>query len=373
MKPDDPTTAALEVVAERFRDAAAAFLCGSVVRGEATASSDLDLVVVYERVERARRESFLHGAWPVEVFVHDPETLRYFFVQADRSEGVPSLADMVAGGIALPRESDFSRALRALANEVLASGPPPWGKGQIDASRYEITNLVDDLASARSRAERVAIVTKLYTAVASHFFRAQGLWSAKGKAIPRKLAAAAPDFAARFDAAFDDAFARDRTAAVIALCDSVLAQHGGRLFAGHEVAAPAEWRSTSAMLSVSVGVDVPDLTDGVKFYASAFGFVKTSEPVPGVAVLRSGGAEIVLLEKKPGSKPSTRTEDTRRYERHWTPVHIDMHVDDFAAALARALDAGATQEQLFASPKHGSVAFCSDPFGHGFCIIERKR
>jgi hypothetical protein len=38
-----------------------------------------------------------------------------------------------------------------------------------------------------------------------------------------------------------------------------------------------------------------------------------------------------------------------------------------------AARAGATQERTFENPKHGSVAFCSDPFGHGFCIIQRTR
>jgi predicted enzyme related to lactoylglutathione lyase len=52
---------------------------------------------------------------------------------------------------------------------------------------------------------------------------------------------------------------------------------------------------------------------------------------------------------------------------------MDIHVDDLKSALARALDAGAVQEQLFENPEHGSVAFCSDPFGHGFCLIESRR
>ena len=127
------------------------------------------------------------------------------------------------------------------------------------------------------------------------------------------------------------------------------------------------------MISVSVSVDVTDMAEGIRFYGAAFGFSKASEPIPGVVVLRAGDMELCLLEKRAGSRPSTRTSETRRYERHWTPVHLDLHVDDLQTALARALAAGATREQLFENPEHGSVAFCSDPFGHGFCLIERKR
>jgi predicted enzyme related to lactoylglutathione lyase len=126
------------------------------------------------------------------------------------------------------------------------------------------------------------------------------------------------------------------------------------------------------MTSVTVSVDVPDLTEGVRFYVSAFGFSKSSEPVPGVVVLRAGNADICLLERRAGSRASTCTEETRHYERHWTPVHLDIHVEDLEVALAKAVDAGATREQVFGNPEHGSVAFCSDPFGNGFCLIERK-
>mgnify|MGYP000100095840 CR=1 FL=1 len=127
------------------------------------------------------------------------------------------------------------------------------------------------------------------------------------------------------------------------------------------------------MISVSVSVDVPNLADGVRFYTSAFGFSKIAEPIPGVVVLRAGTSEICLLEKAAGSSPSICTQEKRHYERHWTPVHMDFHVDDLKPALTKALDAGAKQEHLFENPGYPSVAMCSDPFGHGFCLIERRK
>ena len=63
----------------------------------------------------------------------------------------------------------------------------------------------------------------------------------------------------------------------------------------------------------------PNLADAVQFYVSAFGFSKVSDPVPGVVILHAGNSEICLLEKRAGSRPSSHTQETRRYERHWTP------------------------------------------------------
>ena len=125
-------------------------------------------------------------------------------------------------------------------------------------------------------------------------------------------------------------------------------------------------------ITASVSIDVPNLAQGVAFYAAAFGFSKTSEPVPGVAVLRGLNIELCLLEKPAGSEPSPATKDQRRFERHWTPVHLDFHVEDLHAALQRVEALGARREQVFENPEHGSAAFCSDPFGHGFCLLERK-
>lgn len=52
----DPKLAACEVIAQRFDGAVVTFLSGSVMRGEETETSDLDLVVVYESIEAAFRE-----------------------------------------------------------------------------------------------------------------------------------------------------------------------------------------------------------------------------------------------------------------------------------------------------------------------------
>ncbi len=126
------------------------------------------------------------------------------------------------------------------------------------------------------------------------------------------------------------------------------------------------------MFSIEICIDVPDLEQGVRFYGSAFGFTKVAQPYPHVALMQAGAAAITLLEKREQTRASPNTDDVRRYSRHWTPVHLDFHVADLQAALARALEAGATQEQLFESSEHGSIAFCADPFGNGFCILQRK-
>jgi predicted enzyme related to lactoylglutathione lyase len=123
------------------------------------------------------------------------------------------------------------------------------------------------------------------------------------------------------------------------------------------------------LMRYSVSVDVPNLEEGLRFYCQAFELAEIARPIATYAILKRGEAQIGIMEKPAGTKPAMGSDDIRRYERHWTPVHIDFHVDDFNAALARALNAGAKCEQKFDKPGRPPIAFCSDPFGNGFCIV----
>lgn len=119
----------------------------------------------------------------------------------------------------------------------------------------------------------------------------------------------------------------------------------------------------------AVSIDVPKLEDGLRFYRDALGLAEVARPIATYVVLECGNAKMGLIEKPAGTRPAKGAGDVRRYERHWTPVHIDFHVDDFEVFLARAIAAGAKCEERFEIDGRPPIAFCSDPFGHGFCII----
>ena len=122
-------------------------------------------------------------------------------------------------------------------------------------------------------------------------------------------------------------------------------------------------------MKYSVSIDVPNLDEGLKFYRDALGLVEVRRPLPTYVVLQCGDAKIGLIEKAAGSKPAKGSDDVRRYARHWTPVHIDFDVDDFEGFLAKAVNAGALVEQKYEMAGRPPIAFCSDPFGNGFCVV----
>jgi len=120
--------------------------------------------------------------------------------------------------------------------------------------------------------------------------------------------------------------------------------------------------------SVHVSIDVPDLDAGIAFYASVFGFVETARPFPTMAILDANNVTVCMHGKQAGTK-SSPAGPARHYERHWTPVHLDLHVPDFDAVLAKVRGAGGTIESEYRDQGPMPAAFCSDPFGNGFCVI----
>jgi catechol 2,3-dioxygenase-like lactoylglutathione lyase family enzyme len=120
-----------------------------------------------------------------------------------------------------------------------------------------------------------------------------------------------------------------------------------------------------------VNIDVDDLARGEAFYTAALGLT-AGRHWDGMTELLGAEAEIYLLEKPAGSPINAAASAVRSYARHWTPVHLDIGVDDLDAAVERALAAGAVQESARCDDVWGSIAMFADPFGHGFCLLQFK-
>ena len=91
----------------------------------------------------------------------------------------------------------------------------------------------------------------------------------------------------------------------------------------------------------------------------------------GPAVAEMSGAQAPsICWKGAGTPAAGATRQPRDYARHWTPVHLDVVVDDVDAAVARAVAAGARLEDPAATHAWGRIAHLSDPFGHGICLLQ---
>jgi len=123
-------------------------------------------------------------------------------------------------------------------------------------------------------------------------------------------------------------------------------------------------------MKLIVNIDVPDLEAGVRFYTEAFSLVHSRTIDGDVAELVGASSVIYLLKKDAETKVSSHGLASRSYERHWTPTHLDFVVNDLDAAKDQALQAGAVCESECVQWRGSKCITFSDPFGHGFCLIE---
>jgi predicted nucleotidyltransferase len=229
------------VLRARYPEAAAAFVAGSIVRGAATALSDIDLVVLFDHLPTARREAFTFEGERIDAFLHDGETLAWV-LNADVEAGRPAHLTMVCEGRIVGPRPEAARAWGRRAAAMLRAGPPPFDAETLARFRMLITDRIDDLRDRRGRAVMVATGAWLYPALADLILRGRGEWAATAKWIPPRLRAVDPALEAAFSEAFEALFARNDPAPLIAFAEEALAPFGGFLFDGYESRSPASAR-----------------------------------------------------------------------------------------------------------------------------------
>jgi uncharacterized glyoxalase superfamily protein PhnB len=124
------------------------------------------------------------------------------------------------------------------------------------------------------------------------------------------------------------------------------------------------------MVELLINIDVDDLDVASRFYTQALGLTVGRRLEGGTVELLGGSARVYLIENAAGTRAVPGTELARHYTRHWTPVHLDVAVPDLDVALRRATAAGARLEQPVTDYVWGRQAVLSDPFGHGWCLLE---
>jgi predicted enzyme related to lactoylglutathione lyase len=124
-------------------------------------------------------------------------------------------------------------------------------------------------------------------------------------------------------------------------------------------------------LQIVINIDVDDLDKAIAFYTAALGLrLRRRLFEDSVAEMVGATSTIHLLSKPPGTTAAPDAALPREYRRHWTPVHLDFAVEDVSAAVERAVSAGAKLETGIRSFPWGRLATLSDPFGHGFCLVQ---
>jgi hypothetical protein len=230
MIPDmDPVADARALIAERFPDARAAFLGGGVLSPRRTATSDLDVVVILAGPPAPYRESVRFRGWPVELFVHDEQSIAFYLAE-DVARRAPCMPRMCAEGVILVDGGGLAGQIRARAAALLLAGPPALPTAELDGCRYGLSDLLDDLAGSADPGETLVIGWTVFTQTARLALLQAGHWLGGGKWLLRELRDLDPGLAARLLAAVG------HPERLTEIADEVLAGTGGRLWEGYRQA-----------------------------------------------------------------------------------------------------------------------------------------
>ena len=213
-----------------FSNCHGALLAGSVVRGEATETSDLDIVIFDSNLQSAYRESLIEYGWNIEVFVHNLTSFKEFF-KSDCERARPSLPKMVSEGIVL-KDSGIMEAIKQEAKDLLAKGPAEWSAETIRIKRYFITDALDDFIGCSMRGEEIFIANTLAELVSEFVMRTNRQWIGTSKWVIRSLRNYDEKFADQFVNAFDIFYKTGHKEKIILMVDEILQPFGGRLFQG---------------------------------------------------------------------------------------------------------------------------------------------
>jgi predicted enzyme related to lactoylglutathione lyase len=114
-------------------------------------------------------------------------------------------------------------------------------------------------------------------------------------------------------------------------------------------------------MKCEICIDVDDVAKAVRFHGEGIGLsvVKHEEEWAQLKL----GEQTIWLMKVPSCKGRSIT---REYSQHWTPVHLDIHVDDIDETIERAVAAGG---KLEARPKPSLVNLV-DPSGNGLDLVQ---
>jgi hypothetical protein len=160
---------------------------GSIVRGEAGPTSDLDVCIVHDEPWRLRDQRRFAGV-PAELFVNPPARVREYFVN-EHAEGRPSTAHMLATGEVLgpphPTVAELVREARDWLTRPLTFTP-----AQLASQRYGAIDALDDARDVIAD-DPVAAHLLLASAVSSiiaHAFLGRGEFHPRRKRAVAALA-----------------------------------------------------------------------------------------------------------------------------------------------------------------------------------------
>lgn len=214
-----------------FPELRAALLTGSVVRGTATETSDIDVVLLLPDGSGGLRETVEWDGQTVDLFGYDLAALRHWLTE-DTLRRRPALCSIVLDGVPVVGDSRVVEEARSTAREVYDAGPRACEPAELLRMRYGVTDVLLDVATSTDRAETLLLAGTLVTDAVDLLFATARRWSGSGKWLLRELRIREPGLAERLVEGYDTLARTNEPGALVNAVDELLDRCGGRFLVG---------------------------------------------------------------------------------------------------------------------------------------------
>lgn len=226
--PEAPSAlAAVTAALAKVYPGAFGFFYGSRCNGGATATSDVDLIVVFEDPCRSYREKFVFQGFLFDVFVYDAQSL-HGAIAATSRHGQFGNINALLSATTLPHPTPLSLALTQAAALARTNG---FKLPDTAFFRQYLSNAIDDLLGQPSRGEITMLAVDLYKTLVELVLIDAGHGVCNRKHASRLLSQVDPGLHRQLDGALGAAVGGD-VAPIVALARTVLQRFGGELRAG---------------------------------------------------------------------------------------------------------------------------------------------
>jgi hypothetical protein len=223
--------AASAFVDHHFPECHLALLAGSAAHGPTTAASDLDIVVITPREDVPRWATFREFGWPIETFVHTPDSYPAAFA-ADVQKRWPLLPLLCRDGVVLRDRAGMAQQIKSEAQALLDQGPAPLNEEEISERRHTVTWMLEDLEGVEDPLEAFLMAGIVAHCAASLLLSLHCRWLGQGKWLPRELRRFDPARAQQLTDAIETLGRTGDKGPLVQFGDAVLDLVGGRRFEG---------------------------------------------------------------------------------------------------------------------------------------------
>jgi predicted nucleotidyltransferase len=143
---DQALKAAVAYILDNF-EVLGILVTGTIVRGNPSPNSDLDICVLHGSATRQRIQKFFNGV-PTEIFLNPPNKVEEYF-QEERGRGRPCTAHMWATGFVILDSDPVVQQIRQRAEKILAQPPNPQPQDLI-FKRYAAADAYENAQDIRT-------------------------------------------------------------------------------------------------------------------------------------------------------------------------------------------------------------------------------